>query len=123
MDIYRKIRKIREYRELSQEYMASKLSISQNSYSKVERGKSKITIDRFEKICKILHVDSQAVLVANERNLLQVINTHSDNNALVSVKNGREIQLSSLHDLYKLRIQHLREEIAFLENSLNKGDM
>ncbi|WKN41944.1 helix-turn-helix domain-containing protein [Tunicatimonas pelagia] len=120
MDIYKKLRKIREYREFSQEYVASRLGMTQNSYSKVERGIGKITVDRLEKICEVLQVDSQAVLVADERSLLQIINGRNDHNVYVSSENSEKIR-SSLCDLYKLRIQHLKEEITFLESSLEKS--
>ncbi len=38
------IRKIREYRAYTQEYLAAKLKISQNAYRKVEIGDSKLMI-------------------------------------------------------------------------------
>ncbi|WP_163027667.1 helix-turn-helix domain-containing protein, partial [Pseudomonas viridiflava] len=37
------IRKIREYRDYTQDYLAAKLKISQNAYSKIELGYSKLT--------------------------------------------------------------------------------
>lgn len=40
------IRKTREFRNYTQEYLAAKLGISQNAYSKIELGYTKITLER-----------------------------------------------------------------------------
>ena len=52
-----KIRKAREQKNYSQEYLASKIGISQNAYSKLELGYSKITLDRFFHIAMLLEID------------------------------------------------------------------
>ncbi|WP_345949520.1 MULTISPECIES: helix-turn-helix transcriptional regulator [unclassified Mucilaginibacter] len=51
------IRKIREFRNYTQEYLALKLDISQNAYSKIELGYTKITLERLYQIAQILEVD------------------------------------------------------------------
>ncbi len=40
--------------KFSQEYMAYKMNISQNAYSKIEIGKSQLTVARLYKIAEIL---------------------------------------------------------------------
>jgi len=57
-----KIRKVREYKNYSQEYLASKIGISQNAYSKIELGYSKITLDRLFHIANLLDVDTQELM-------------------------------------------------------------
>lgn len=52
-----KIRKIRELKGFSQEYMAHKLSISQRAYSKLERNEIKIDWDRINEISDVLEVN------------------------------------------------------------------
>lgn len=52
-----KIEKIRKIKGISQEYIASKLSISQNAYSKMERGEIKITAQHIPLICDLLEID------------------------------------------------------------------
>jgi transcriptional regulator with XRE-family HTH domain len=61
------IRKIREFRNYTQEYLAVKLHISQNAYSKIELGYSSITLTRLIQIAEILEVD-----------LADLINTEND---------------------------------------------
>ncbi len=51
------IRTIREQLGYSQEYMAVKLGIGQNGYSKIELGYTRITVDRLFEIAKILNTD------------------------------------------------------------------
>jgi transcriptional regulator with XRE-family HTH domain len=48
------IRNKREYRNYTQEYLAAKLSISQNAYSKIELGYTKITVERLFQIAEVL---------------------------------------------------------------------
>lgn len=50
------IRNVRLYRNYSQDYLAFKLKISQNSYSKVECGYTKVTLERLAKIAEVLEV-------------------------------------------------------------------
>ena len=51
------IRKIREFRNYTQDYLAAKLQISQNAYSKIELGYSSITINRLIEIAELLEVE------------------------------------------------------------------
>lgn len=66
------IRKKREYRNYTQEYLAFKLNISQNAYSKIELGYTKITLERLFQIAEVLEfnvtelIDEQEDLVGLE---------------------------------------------------------
>jgi len=51
------IRSKRESRNYTQEYLAYKLNISQNAYSKIELGYTKITLERLFEIAEILEFD------------------------------------------------------------------
>lgn len=51
------IRHKREYRNYTQEYLAAKLDISQNAYSKIELGYTKITVERLFQIADVLEYD------------------------------------------------------------------
>ncbi len=50
------IRNARLLRNYSQDYLAYKLKISQNAYSKVECGYTKVTIDRLAVIAEVLQI-------------------------------------------------------------------
>ncbi|WPU93951.1 helix-turn-helix transcriptional regulator [Mucilaginibacter sabulilitoris] len=51
------IRNTRENLNYTQEYLAAKLGISQNAYSKIELGYTKITVERLFQIAAILEAD------------------------------------------------------------------
>ncbi len=50
------IRKTREDKNYTQEYLAAKLKISQNAYSKIELGYTKITLERLFQIAEVLEI-------------------------------------------------------------------
>ncbi len=51
------IRKIREKKNYTQDYIAAKLGISQNAYSKIELGYSKISLDRLFHLANLLDTE------------------------------------------------------------------
>jgi transcriptional regulator with XRE-family HTH domain len=59
------IRKKRESKNYTQEYLAYKLNISQNAYSKIELGYTKITVERLFQIAQVLEI-SAVDLMENE---------------------------------------------------------
>ena len=70
-----RIRKIREFRNYTQTHLADKLNISQNAYSKIENGTSKLTTDRLEELAKILDVPVESML-NGERQIFNFDNSH-----------------------------------------------
>ena len=63
MHVSEKIRKIRELKGYSQDYVAAKLKMSQTNYSKIEKGDTKeMTVERLEKIANALEVEPGSIL-------------------------------------------------------------
>jgi transcriptional regulator with XRE-family HTH domain len=56
-DIRDRIKKIRIEKGYSQEYMADRLNISQNAYHKLEREHTRINLQKFIDISKILEIE------------------------------------------------------------------
>ncbi len=52
---------LREYRDYSQQYMAARLGILQNAYSKIENGKTSLKPARLQQIAQILGVTVQDI--------------------------------------------------------------
>ncbi|HVW14324.1 MAG TPA: helix-turn-helix transcriptional regulator [Mucilaginibacter sp.] len=71
------IRKIREYRNYTQEYLAARLRISQNAYSKIELGQTKITVGRLFQIADILDATPEDIIANDDVGLLSAINSAS----------------------------------------------
>ena len=40
-----------------QEYVAAKMGVSQNAYSKLELGRSQLTVHRLVQVCRVLEAD------------------------------------------------------------------
>jgi len=64
------IRNRREMRNYTQEYLAFKLHISQNAYSKIELGYTKITLERLFQIADILEFDVVEFINADRTELI-----------------------------------------------------
>ena len=60
------LRDARLMRNYSQEYMALQLKISQNAYSKMEMGRTLITVETIFKIADILEVDFYTLLAVKQ---------------------------------------------------------
>lgn len=56
-----KIRKVRSQKDLTQEYLAHMLDISQKSYSDIENGKTKLRCGILYKISKVLDVNPHEI--------------------------------------------------------------
>jgi len=65
------IRRIRVFRNYTQDYLAAKLGISQNAYSKIELGYSKISLERLFSISMILEVDLMKLLDLDSSDFIQ----------------------------------------------------
>ncbi|QNR22623.1 helix-turn-helix domain-containing protein [Croceimicrobium hydrocarbonivorans] len=56
-EICKRIRNLRELRRINQAEIANHLGITQSSYAKMERGQTKISLDRFVEIVDYLDAD------------------------------------------------------------------
>jgi transcriptional regulator with XRE-family HTH domain len=57
-----RIKRFREIKNLTQEHLAEKLGISQNSYSRLESETVKISTDRLKEIAQILDVPTEYLM-------------------------------------------------------------
>lgn len=64
------IRKLREFRNYTQLYMAQKLGVSQNAYSKIELGYSKICLEKLFLIADALEVEDITLFLNGEEHVL-----------------------------------------------------
>lgn len=68
------IRMLRERRNYTQEYMAMKMECSQNAYSKLELGYSKLTVEKLMQVADVLGV-SVGELVNPPKNSYSLVNS------------------------------------------------
>src|SRR5690554_581829 len=118
------IKKIREDKGLSQEYMAMKLGISQSTYTKVERGEVNLYVDRLLKIVKILDVGLARVFDEENQNVFNVNSYDSSSNTNLQVVenmyNDNKDVVNRLQNAFEEENKHLKEEIAYLRKILKK---
>ncbi|TAH17470.1 MAG: XRE family transcriptional regulator [Cytophagales bacterium] len=113
------IKKIRELRNYTQEYMAESLKMSQTGYSKIERGETDVTVDKINLIAKILDVNLLDLLEFDGK--ITVIG--SVNDQATGIRNGIVIGKESFdkeRQLYEEQIKMLKEEVAYLKNIIDR---
>lgn len=90
-----KIREQRENLNWSQEQMAEKLNLTANGYAKIERGETKLYLDRLEQIAQIFNVDITKLLPDKELVIVCDNDTTIGDN---SNSNSNNIHLRSSND-------------------------
>ena len=100
-----KIKKIRELKNVSQEFVATQLGLSIRAYSKIETGETQLTINRLNEISKALGIDPIEVLGFDDK---QVFN---------NCKQDGYIGINHINLPEKL-IQQYEKTIAVLEDEV-----
>ena len=118
MSVNEKIRKIREAKDWSQEQMAEKLNMSLNGYAKIERGESKIYLDKLEQIAQVFDIDIIELMQSDGKNICFQIES-----PLGSVyQGGGETQMLIEIERLKLELSHAREKEGLLNKLLEQKD-
>ena len=118
MSVNEKIRKIREAKDWSQEQTAEKLNMSLNGYAKIERGESKIYLDKLEQIAQVFDIDIIELMQSDGKNICFQIES-----PLGSVYQGvGETQLSIEIERLKLALSHANEKEELLKKLLEQKD-
>lgn len=79
------IRRVREYRNYTQDYVARKIGISQNAYSKLELGFHKLSLERLFQIADILGVESASLLHHDNGGIVKLAVDSTVNHAVHSL--------------------------------------
>lgn len=118
MSVNEKIRKIREAKDWSQEQMAEKLNMSLNGYAKIERGETKLYLDKLEQIAQVFDIDVVELMQSDGKNICFQIES-----PLGSVyQGGGETQMLIEIERLKLELSHAREKEGLLNKLLEQKD-
>ncbi|UOP04512.1 helix-turn-helix domain-containing protein [Conchiformibius kuhniae] len=104
-----KIRMLRKLNNWSQEQMAEKMQMTKSGYAKIERGQSKINMERLEQIAAIFDIDVLELMTRGNNGgsfYLLSENSHQSNYY------GNSESLVSEIEKLKLIIQHQQEMLA-----------
>lgn len=116
--IGKRIRKLREMCDFSQEFVANELNMSISGYSRIERDEVKITLDKLIIIGNILNVSIDELLKFNEKDIFNSKKKDSEDSYYGNVNYNHEVQ--KLEDVYKDQIKSLKEEIVYLRELISK---
>ncbi|MGB4498648.1 MAG: helix-turn-helix transcriptional regulator [Methylococcaceae bacterium] len=128
MKVQEKIRSMRESKNWSQEEMATKLNMSVNGYSKIERGETNPHISKLEQIAKELNVDLLELMSGGKNvYLIRDNSNHGCNVIGSSTEIAFEIQKLQMQlshkdeiiDLQKREIARLEEIIVLMKSAGN----
>lgn len=110
-EISTKIRRFRENKDYTQEYMAYQLNISQNNYSRLEKEPENMSLKRLEEICKILEINLKDLIDRKELNVY-----FNNNQAESQYAHGNII----IHNYPKELIENMLSRLENVEKSLKK---
>lgn len=98
MELYERIRNIREDKDIKQKAMAAYLHMQPNTYNAYEKGKRTITADMLKDICIFLNVSADELL---ELNIKEPYNDLNEENSkmLVKIKKGLILLQNSKKEL------------------------
>lgn len=120
MEYNQKIRALREIKQWSQEEMAEKLHMSLNGYAKIERGETKLTLDKLEQIANLFNMDALEFMQNANKGVYFMMNETVDNNTVYyGVQESPIIELEKL----KLALQLKDNIISHKEELLKTKDL
>lgn len=93
--------------------MAEKLDISQAAYSKLEKGTTKISQDKLEKIAEVLDVNPEDITDFDNKKVLNSYNSIKGNNSNITYS---QQDITLIRQLYE-------DKIALLEKLLNNAEV
>lgn len=114
MRVGKKIKQLRELRNLTQAHMARELGLSLGGYGKIERDETDVTISRLSKIANILETSVSNILSFDSS---QIFNQTHNNTATANgvVKNLQIISDQGLDEFFK----SMKDEIELLKAQIN----
>jgi transcriptional regulator with XRE-family HTH domain len=116
MNLGTKIKKLRELKNYTQDYMADQLGISQGAYSRMELGESEVTYGRLEKISEILEVKPEDIITFNESMVFNVMHNQTGNGLVIQ----NNLPSSKERELYESQIETLKNEVEFLKSLIKE---
>ncbi len=122
LSIGQKVERIRTFRGFKQEYLASKLGVSQQTVSKIEQ-QEEIEEDLLKQIAEALGVTPEVIRNFDEDKITYHINNVYDVHDFEIKDNGNFIAqqvnpIEKIAELYERLLQSEREKLELLKNQL-----
>lgn len=108
-----KIKKIRELKNIGQQYIAEQLNMSQSSYSDLENGKTKISDEKLNRIAQILDISADAIKNFND----SVVFNYSPQSGYINTNHINPTE--QIQQLYERLLKEKDEQISILKSTIN----
>ncbi len=110
-----RIKRLREERNYSQQYLAQKLGVSQKAYSKIETNQTKLSVDSLLKIAEVLETSINKILDTDGNAVYNNFSTHNGEGIVIHKTSSDKV-----FELYEKLIITKDEEIKRLRE---QGDL
>lgn len=120
MKVNEKLKQLRELNHWSQEEMAEKMHIAPSSYAKIERGETRLTLDRLEQFAEIFDIDITK-LIQSEGGFYYQVNENANNNKNGSLNTSEIIEIEYQAEIERLQliISHKNELLSQKDREIN----
>ncbi|TWV81348.1 helix-turn-helix domain-containing protein [Moraxella sp. VT-16-12] len=121
MNIHEKVRLMRESKHWSQEKMAEQLHMSPNGYAKIERGETKLHIDKLQQIAQVLDVDIFELMTFGESGVCVYVNSNNEHkeHSVATYHGISNPILASEIDKLNLIISHQKELLTQKQSEID----
>lgn len=111
MEIGTKIKKVRELKNLTQDYMSKELGVSQSTYSRFESPESDLTISQLNEIASLFGMKAEDIITFDEKYIFNNYGTANDKSfSVINEVSSKE------RELYEKTIALLEDKIKYLES-------
>lgn len=122
MEVGESIKKLREWRNFSQQYMADALNISQQNYSRYETGEIEFSVVKLQRIAEVLEVPVAHIFEMDEKAIFYKMDNvvHQGDGYNVGSMYTDPKLLDKLEKQYEARIADLKKELEYLKSILDR---
>lgn len=109
------IRKLRELRNFTQQYMAEKLEMTQGNYARIENEEIHLSEERLQKISGLLGYSTEFIIQFDVEKIYDIVTERREN----ATKEVYQFQISpELKQLYESRIKSLESYVDELKSEI-----
>jgi len=113
MVIGNKIKKIRELKNYTQEYMAEKLEMSQSNYSRIESNDLDVSFNKLQQIADILEIGITDLIEFDAKYFFNNVHAQTINGNIHNAVPSNEKKL------YEEQIELLKNEVSYLKEMID----
>lgn len=118
MKINEKIRMLREINNLTQEDMAGKLHMSTNGYANIERGDTRLTVEKLDKVAQAFDMDMVELIGMGEKSMVYLFSENNNGTQYGNYYQGAEV-LAAENEKLQLIIDNQKDLLAQKDSEIS----